>query len=91
MLDLPYMSSMAYTRHDVPNLYLTASRGRYVTVNADAGRALFYVLAESERSPADDPLVLWLNGVSGRFQICMICDAEQPHSCGRASLQPFSC
>jgi len=44
---------------------LIAPRGRYVTVNADAGRALFYVLAESERSPADDPLVLWLNGVSG--------------------------
>jgi carboxypeptidase C (cathepsin A) len=34
----------------------------YITVDALAGRALFYVYVESERSPADDPLVLWLNG-----------------------------
>ena len=36
---------------------------RYVTVDEDAGRALFYALAESQRAPESDPLVLWLNGV----------------------------
>ena len=35
---------------------------RYVTVDSDAGRALFYALAESRSSPQHDPLVLWLNG-----------------------------
>lgn len=36
---------------------------RYITVDEAAGRALFYVLAQSaSASPADDPLVLWLNG-----------------------------
>ncbi|TMW85269.1 hypothetical protein EJD97_023415 [Solanum chilense] len=37
----------------------------YVTVNADAGRALFYYLAESSNDPATKPLVLWLNGGPG--------------------------
>ena len=46
---------------------LSPAIGRYVTVDDDAGRALFYVLAESEGSPATDPLVLWLNGVCRFF------------------------
>ncbi|KAK4740051.1 hypothetical protein R3W88_003748 [Solanum pinnatisectum] len=37
----------------------------YVTVNADAGRALFYYLAESSSDPSKKPLVLWLNGGPG--------------------------
>jgi serine carboxypeptidase-like clade 2 len=36
-----------------------------VTVDEDAGRALFYVLAESTDDPKRDPLVLWLNGGPG--------------------------
>ena len=37
---------------------------RYVTVDEDAGRALYYVFQESLGKPDSDPLVLWLNGVS---------------------------
>ena len=35
---------------------------RYITVDADAGRALYYTLAESQTNAAEHPLVLWLNG-----------------------------
>lgn len=35
---------------------------RYVTVNEEAERALFYAFAESQSNPRGDPLVLWLNG-----------------------------
>lgn len=39
----------------------------YVTVDEDAGRALFYIYVESRNDPAKDPVVLWLNGcVHGR-------------------------
>ncbi|KAL5206451.1 hypothetical protein ABZP36_034660 [Zizania latifolia] len=37
----------------------------YVTVDEQHGRNLFYYLVESERDPAKDPLVLWLNGGPG--------------------------
>ncbi|XP_071698768.1 serine carboxypeptidase II-2-like [Rutidosis leptorrhynchoides] len=37
----------------------------YVTVNQEAGRALFYWLTESTEDPASKPLVLWLNGGPG--------------------------
>nr|CAB3459646.1 unnamed protein product [Digitaria exilis] len=37
----------------------------YVTVDEGHGRRLFYYLVESERDPAKDPLVLWLNGGPG--------------------------
>ena len=35
-----------------------------MTVDEDAGRALYYVFQESLGKPDSDPLVLWLNGVS---------------------------
>eukprot|EP00891_Asterochloris_glomerata_P006219 jgi/Astpho2/6219/e_gw1.00088.45.1_t len=38
---------------------------RYVTVDEDAGRALYYVFQESLGKPDSDPLVLWLNGGPG--------------------------
>jgi len=41
------------------------STSRYITVDEDAGRALFYTLVESTSSPESDPLVLWLNGGPG--------------------------
>lgn len=34
----------------------------YVTVDADAGRALFYYFTESPHNSSTNPLVLWLNG-----------------------------
>ncbi|XP_066355546.1 serine carboxypeptidase 1-like isoform X1 [Miscanthus floridulus] len=37
----------------------------YVTVDEAHGRRLFYYLVESERDPAKDPVVLWLNGGPG--------------------------
>ncbi|KAL4571346.1 hypothetical protein LXL04_018104 [Taraxacum kok-saghyz] len=37
----------------------------YVTVNQEAGRALFYWLTEAVEDPASKPLVLWLNGGPG--------------------------
>jgi hypothetical protein len=35
---------------------------RNVTVDASAGRTLFYVFVERDAAPADGPIVLWLNG-----------------------------
>ncbi|KAL6140473.1 hypothetical protein ACLB2K_058774 [Fragaria x ananassa] len=37
----------------------------YVTVDADAGRALFYYFVESPQNSSTAPLVLWLNGGPG--------------------------
>jgi hypothetical protein len=34
----------------------------YITVDASAGRHLFYALVTSQGDPASDPLMLWLNG-----------------------------
>ncbi|KAK9748330.1 hypothetical protein RND81_02G050200 [Saponaria officinalis] len=39
--------------------------GGYVTVDAHAGRALFYYLTEACNDPSKKPLVLWLNGGPG--------------------------
>lgn len=41
---------------------------RYITVDDDAGRALYYTLAESQTNAAEHPLVLWLNGSVGARQ-----------------------
>ncbi|TVU46792.1 hypothetical protein EJB05_06355, partial [Eragrostis curvula] len=37
----------------------------YVTVDAKAGRALFYYFVEAPQDPLNKPLVLWLNGGPG--------------------------
>ncbi|XP_038984500.1 serine carboxypeptidase 1-like [Phoenix dactylifera] len=37
----------------------------YVTVDPEAGRALFYYFVESPQDPSTKPLVLWLNGGPG--------------------------
>jgi serine carboxypeptidase-like clade 2 len=37
----------------------------YVTVDVQAGRALFYYFTEAVRDPSKQPLVLWLNGGPG--------------------------
>lgn len=43
----------------------------YVTVNKEAGRALFYWLTESPNSPSSKPLVIWLNGGLS-FILCLL-------------------
>ncbi|CAM8927557.1 unnamed protein product [Rhodiola kirilowii] len=37
----------------------------YVTLDESHGKKLFYYFVESERSPKEDPVVLWLNGGPG--------------------------
>ncbi|WJX32924.1 calponin, variant 2 [Trifolium repens] len=37
----------------------------YVTVDAEAGRELFYYFVESPNNPSTTPLILWLNGGPG--------------------------
>jgi len=39
--------------------------GGYITVDENNGRNLYYYFVESERSPTEDPVVLWLNGGPG--------------------------
>ncbi|PNH07041.1 Serine carboxypeptidase 1 [Tetrabaena socialis] len=39
--------------------------GGYVTVDEDHGRQLYYYFVESERDPANDPVVVWMNGGPG--------------------------
>uniref|UniRef100_A0A0D9VUP5 Carboxypeptidase n=1 Tax=Leersia perrieri TaxID=77586 RepID=A0A0D9VUP5_9ORYZ len=44
---------------------LCFNNNRYVTVDAKAGRALFYYFVEAPHDPFKKPLVLWLNGGPG--------------------------
>ncbi|KAM0032752.1 putative carboxypeptidase D [Helianthus debilis subsp. tardiflorus] len=45
----------------------------YVTVDAEAGRALFYYFAESPQNSSTKPLVLWLNG-GNTYWVVFTCD-----------------
>ena len=38
-------------------------------MDADAGRALYYILAEAETDAYRAPLVLWLNGYAVAFSL----------------------
>lgn len=42
----------------------------YVTVNKEAGRALFYWLTEAATIPLSKPLVVWLNGECRETTMC---------------------
>ncbi|WVZ15237.1 hypothetical protein V8G54_012803 [Vigna mungo] len=48
-----------------PENVLFSQYSGYVTVNEEAGRALFYWLVETEEDSSSKPLVLWLNGGPG--------------------------
>lgn len=41
----------------------------YINVDAKSNRNLFYWFVESQRNPAKDPLLLWMNGGPGILQI----------------------
>lgn len=41
-----------------------AMYGGYVTVNKEAGRALYYYFVEAEEEPRNKPLTFWFNGGS---------------------------
>ena len=55
----------AWSRDHLVRLPPLLSAYRYITVDEEAGRALFYTFVESRSKPASDPLVLWLNGCGG--------------------------
>lgn len=40
----------------------------YINVDAKSNRNLFYWFVESQRNPAKDPLLLWMNGGPGPSQ-----------------------
>ncbi|XP_014512915.1 serine carboxypeptidase-like 26 [Vigna radiata var. radiata] len=48
-----------------PENVLFSQYSGYVTVNEEAGRALFYWLVETEEDSTSKPLVLWFNGGPG--------------------------
>ena len=48
-----------------PSPMPSALFGGHITVDANAGRAIYYMFAESQSSPSTDPLVLWLTGGPG--------------------------
>ncbi|XP_059067725.1 serine carboxypeptidase 24-like [Cryptomeria japonica] len=48
-----------------PSNVTFAQYSGYVTVDAQAGRALFYYFAEATQDPTTKPLLLWLNGGPG--------------------------
>ncbi|KAG2426414.1 hypothetical protein HYH02_014773 [Chlamydomonas schloesseri] len=50
-----------FTNQQLPSRHFSG----YVTVDESRGRRLFYYFVESERDPANDPVVLWLNGGPG--------------------------
>ncbi|CAH9093983.1 unnamed protein product [Cuscuta europaea] len=37
----------------------------YVTIDESTGKSLYYYFVQSERSPLEDPVILWLNGGPG--------------------------
>jgi serine carboxypeptidase-like clade II len=45
----------------------------YVTVDAKAGRALFYYFVEAPQDPSNKPIVLWLNGGMQLAMFIAIC------------------
>lgn len=55
---------------------------RYITVDEEAGRALYYTFAESQTNAVEHPLVLWLNGWASLY--------NPPFKLSKASLDSVS-
>ncbi|BDA42112.1 Serine carboxypeptidase 1 [Coccomyxa sp. Obi] len=69
--DIPYSSSPQHSHREI--LRLPGYSGPlpshhysgYISVDEQRGRNLFFYFVTSERDPANDPVVLWLNGGPG--------------------------
>lgn len=63
----------------------------YVTIDAAHNKQLFYWFVESQRRPAEDPLVLWLNGGPGSSSLVGLLTEHGPFRPTRAGgLEPYA-
>ena len=63
----------------------------YVTIDAAHNKRLFYWFVESQRRPAEDPLVLWLNGGPGSSSLVGLLTEHGPFRPTRdGGLEPYA-
>ena len=70
---------------DLPGLTFTPAFKQYSGyLNGTDGRRLHYWFVESERSPSEDPLVLWLNGGPGCSSLLGLLTEQGPYRINRS-------